>query len=554
MLVEDAEDIADLLDYTFAMIANSKSVPYMEGELKELCSDDAAKRIGEILQRYFHKLEASDDSKHGTVKAIKASGDAAGNALTMSGALGSSRIGGKTNNKPQPKEVKPPKITPAIIPQSDIPKNKKLLLETKKQGGRGDRRKENDIREARGGGGGRSGNDNIHNRGGRGGRTAAALERLTDPETRDKRREPIRGQDPGRDRGDDRGGRDIRGGRGGRGAGRGAEGQRSRNSGRDGRGGGGGRSESERGRMSGQRRPRDNTEEQDFIEAPPAPGRGGGGRAGRFNDGRGRHQDERGDRFNEGGAGRFNRGPGRERSIVGEQLNDTDIRAEGRGGRFGNRDTGRGGRFARGGPPDNKRQRREDEGDWYNGHEQEVWQEGGYNESYAGGYGGYDDGYGGGGYGGYEDSYGGRFGGGYAGYMDGWHGGRGGGRFGRGGDNGRFGRGGGRSGRGGDASVSAEQGFAIQSNNERLTMDDTSGTEGFQNGAATAGHPSPLVAAAYGGRGYGGRGGSFGRGRGGRGGYRAQVHTMIASKSWVRPKPDEGGADGGDGGAPAAEG
>ena len=551
-LVEDAEDIADLLDYTFAMIANSKSVPYMEGELKELCSDDAAKRIGEILQRYFHKLEANDDSKRVTVKAIKASGDAAGNALTMSGALGSSRIGGKTNNKSQPKEVKPPTITPTTTPQPVTLKVKKPLMETNKQGGRGDRRKEIDKREGRGGG--RAGTDIAQNRGGRAGRTAAAMERLTDPETRDKRRENVRGQDPGRGRGDDRGGRDIRGGRGGRGAGRGTEGQRSRNAGRDGRGGG--RGESDRGRVSGQRRPRDDTEEQDFIAAPPAPGRGGGGRAGRFNDGGERHHEERGGRFNDGGAGRFNHGPGRERSNEGGQLNDNDVRTEGRGGRFGNRDAGRGGRFARGGPPDNKRQRREDGGDWHDGHEQVAWQQGGYDESYAGGYGGYDDGYAVGGYEGYDDSYGGRYGGGYEGFNDGWHSGRGrgGGRFGRGGDTGRFGRGGGRSGRGGDAGISAEHVIAAQGNSEGHVIEDTSGTEGFQNGAAAAGHPSPLVAAAYGGRGYGGRGGSFGRGRGGLGGYRAQVNTMIASKSWVRPKADEGGAGEGGEGAPAAEG
>jgi hypothetical protein len=29
LLVDDAEDISDVLDYTFAMISNSKSVPYM---------------------------------------------------------------------------------------------------------------------------------------------------------------------------------------------------------------------------------------------------------------------------------------------------------------------------------------------------------------------------------------------------------------------------------------------------------------------------------------------------------------------------------------------
>jgi hypothetical protein len=85
---------------------------------------------------------------------------------------------------------------------------------------------------------------------------------------------------------------------------------------------------------------------------------------------------------------------------------------------------------------------------------------------------------------------------------------------------------------------------------------DTSGGEAAADAAFN--HPSPLVAANYGyaprggggrGRGYVTRGGGGG-GRGGFGGrsfYRAQVQTMLASKTWVRKK--DGGADSGDVGA-----
>ena len=69
--------------------------------------------------------------------------------------------------------------------------------------------------------------------------------------------------------------------------------------------------------------------------------------------------------------------------------------------------------------------------------------------------------------------------------------------------------------------------------------------------SVVAAHPSPLVAATYRGRGGGGnytfvrggrgRGGRFPSGGGGRGGFggRADVKTLIASKTWVRTKPGD---------------
>ena len=77
---------------------------------------------------------------------------------------------------------------------------------------------------------------------------------------------------------------------------------------------------------------------------------------------------------------------------------------------------------------------------------------------------------------------------------------------------------------------------------EHIAMDDVTAT-------VVAAHPSPLVAAAYRGRGggypfvRGGRGrGRFVGGGSGRGGFvggRADVKTLIASKTWVRTKPGD---------------
>lgn len=44
-LVDDAADIPDLLDYTFAMISSGKTLSYMQKELEDLCNEAAAKHI-----------------------------------------------------------------------------------------------------------------------------------------------------------------------------------------------------------------------------------------------------------------------------------------------------------------------------------------------------------------------------------------------------------------------------------------------------------------------------------------------------------------------------
>lgn len=77
---------------------------------------------------------------------------------------------------------------------------------------------------------------------------------------------------------------------------------------------------------------------------------------------------------------------------------------------------------------------------------------------------------------------------------------------------------------------------------------------GAEGGGDASEHPSPMVQAAFGGRGgfaYRGRGfirGGRGRGRGGR----AHVVSMIQSRTWVRQKDGGSGGDGAEGADAAA--
>ena len=245
--------------------------------------------------------------------------------------------------------------------------------------------------------------------------------------------------------------------------------------------------------------------------------RGGGGR----NDGRiGRGG--RGDPGPRGGRGsprqQGGRGGGRNGPMSGNRRNRDEMRGDedfipaGRGGprdgrfqgrdnRGGRRDGNRGGAGRR---PDfeegNKRQRTDEYGGW------EEPAGGGYSEWG----GGYDEGY---------NDYN-------------WRGGgrRGGGRASRGRGRGRVGR-----------------GFTPEGVEPQSGAAEANGESGGDAAEAAAGHPSPLVAASFGGRGFRGRG--RGRGRGARGGYRAQVASMIASKTWVRPKKEGEGGDAGDDGS-----
>ncbi|KAL7515117.1 hypothetical protein ACHAXN_012400 [Cyclotella atomus] len=81
------EDAGDLLDYAFAMIANGKDVDYVVEELismeMEVCDADKARKLGDALSAFFAGMAAAAVGSGG--------GETKPNALTASGALGSSR-------------------------------------------------------------------------------------------------------------------------------------------------------------------------------------------------------------------------------------------------------------------------------------------------------------------------------------------------------------------------------------------------------------------------------------------------------------------------------
>ena len=484
---EEKEDVDDLLDYTFAMVSNGKTLSYIVQELvsmeMDVCNETKARgvamQIANYLQEHVNRVqepvEGKQESHHVvslkvcciqwiplcTMLAItcssyhfhsflQATGE--GNALTKSGALGSSRERGKKGETKKDDSKKGDRGN----------RNPTDNRRDKDSGNLRNSRNRNDRRAGRG-------RATASEAGGRGRATASeAFERLSGNRND---RQGGRGNDHhrggrGGDRGSGRGGRGEmwRGGRGDMGRGGPRDMGRGGRASPDPRGGGkGGRGTP----LSGSRRSREEMRaEEDFI---PAGGRGG-----------------RGD------------------------------------GRFGSRGRGRDG-GGRGGPRSdyeegNKRQRIDDSG----------WgQQGGYYDESWNGYGGYDEGY----------------------YDYNWRGGFRGGR----------GRGSSGRGRGGRSARGFPPGEGIEHENGMEAVANGEGPEGgvgaFQ---AAAGHPSPIVAASFGGRGYRGRGRG---GRGGRSAYRAQVASMLASKSWVRPKKDgegggEGGGDqqGGDTAAAASEG
>lgn len=56
-LVDDAGDIGDLLDYTFAMVANAKAIDYMLKDLTDICNKNAAERICAVLAEAFQQQQ-----------------------------------------------------------------------------------------------------------------------------------------------------------------------------------------------------------------------------------------------------------------------------------------------------------------------------------------------------------------------------------------------------------------------------------------------------------------------------------------------------------------
>lgn len=428
-LVEDDGEMSDLLNFTVVMIQNGKSVPEMEKELHDIYGGEYSKRIGALLVAYFEKNKSPGENSEGQVnpkqtdnkstdkaprvKSLKSSSE--GNALTMSGALGSTREGGKS------------KTNRAESSKMRKDNNNNNNNRNGKAGNRNDSKQENNFVE-------------------KGDRRKKAFDRLTSRESRERR-------DNRRERGGRYGGRDNNsGGRGNR--------------------------HDNGGRVSGYRRGRDEDDEieveEDFINTEHARGRGG-----RSNfDGRGL------------GRGRSNRG---------------------------GRDGGRGGRFSRhgrghSGDSSHKRQRvSEGKNSGGDGNEGNDFENQPFESDFQNGD--------------YPDGEGYSYGGGYGNY----HGGQG-GRYGRGRGRGR-GRFGGRGyGRFGDTQPSEHQ-------------ENGEGTEDGEKGENNKEEVGDGPNLSYSGRGYGrGRGRGYGRGRG-RGfhrGGRGYVANMIASKSWVKPKKDEG--------------
>lgn len=117
---DEAEFVADLLDYAVAMVSNSKSIRYVIDNLiameMEFCTDETAELIGKNIHEYLRSIIESGDAKvsAGDIKegnslsdgqksriAVIKSKESSGNALRMAGALGSSREGRSLNKNIQ---------------------------------------------------------------------------------------------------------------------------------------------------------------------------------------------------------------------------------------------------------------------------------------------------------------------------------------------------------------------------------------------------------------------------------------------------------------------
>ncbi|GAX12604.1 hypothetical protein FisN_13Lh064 [Fistulifera solaris] len=109
----DEEDIQDIIDYAITVISNQKDIHYMVEEVAgmelEFCPPEVAQQMGKHVYDYLHELQTLETEKEGRpntstptsapekshVVSLKSS---KGNALTMSGALGASREGGRAKS------------------------------------------------------------------------------------------------------------------------------------------------------------------------------------------------------------------------------------------------------------------------------------------------------------------------------------------------------------------------------------------------------------------------------------------------------------------------
>ncbi len=109
----DEEDIQDIIDYAITVISNQKDIHYMVEEVAgmelEFCPPEVAQQMGTHVYDYLQMLQNNETEKEGRpntntpttapekahVVSLKSS---KGNALTMSGALGASREGGRAKS------------------------------------------------------------------------------------------------------------------------------------------------------------------------------------------------------------------------------------------------------------------------------------------------------------------------------------------------------------------------------------------------------------------------------------------------------------------------
>ncbi|GAX27829.1 hypothetical protein FisN_13Hh064 [Fistulifera solaris] len=111
----DEEDIQDIIDYAITVISNQKDIHYMVEEVAgmelEFCPPEVAQQMGKHVYDYLQELQRKESDSNNKSNPTSAPEKAhvvslksnKGNALTMSGALGASREGGraKSNNSTQ---------------------------------------------------------------------------------------------------------------------------------------------------------------------------------------------------------------------------------------------------------------------------------------------------------------------------------------------------------------------------------------------------------------------------------------------------------------------
>ena len=90
-LIDDAEDVSDVLDYTLAMVANGKTLEYMRKELVELSSADAADKICALIQECSsasNGVSTASGTDDGAEAGGKMNGDGEGEAEGDAGGSG----------------------------------------------------------------------------------------------------------------------------------------------------------------------------------------------------------------------------------------------------------------------------------------------------------------------------------------------------------------------------------------------------------------------------------------------------------------------------------